>query len=177
MMSTPQREGMLAWTSRGSWEDRMTDRLRALVSGRAGFAALAATVPLLVGACNQVGGQTLTFWDIFWSMVWFFFLFMAIWIWIQVLSDIFRRDDMTGGVKAIWIFVVIFLPFLGCLIYIAMRPKVTAQDVQMMTRAEAAMGAAAQVSTADELTKLAQLRDSGAISAAEFESLKAKLVS
>ncbi len=143
---------------------------------RAGFVALAAAVPLLVGACNQVGGQTLTFWDIFWSMIWFFFLFMFIWVWIQVLADIFRRNDMSGGVKAVWIVVVIFLPVLGCLIYIAMRPKVTAQDVQMMTRADAAMGAAAQVSTADELTKLAQLRDSGAISPQEYESLKAKLV-
>ena len=144
---------------------------------RAGFAALAAGVPLLVGACNQVGGQTITFWDIFWSMIWFFFVFMALWIWIQVLADIFRRDDMTGGVKAVWIVVVIFLPLLGCLIYIAMRPKVTAQDVQMMTRAEAAMGAASQVSTADELAKLAQLKDSGAITDAEYQGLKAKLVS
>ncbi len=154
----------------------MTMGIGALKRGRANLVALAATVPLLVGACAQVGGQTLTFWDVVWSMVIFFFWFMFIWIWIQILADIFRRNDMSGGVKAVWIVVVIFLPLLGCLIYIAMRPKVTAQDVQMMTRADAAMGAASQVSTADELTKLAQLKDSGAISAAEYESLKAKLV-
>ena len=155
----------------------MTIGIPEFMRRRAGFVALAAAVPLLVGACNQVGGQTITFWDIFWSMIWFFFVFMAIWIWIQVLADIFRRDDMTGGTKAVWIFVVIFIPFFGCLIYIAMRPKVTAQDVQMMTRAEAAMGAASQVSTADELAKLAQLKDSGAITDAEYQGLKAKLVS
>jgi hypothetical protein len=155
----------------------MTNRFRSLGNGRAGFAALAAAVPLLVGACNQVGGQSLTFWDIVWSMVWFFFLFMFIWVFIQVFADIFRRNDISGGMKAVWVIFIIILPLLGCLIYIVTRPKVTAQDVQMMTRADAAVGAASQVSTADELTKLTQLRDSGAISAAEYESLKAKLVS
>ena len=66
------------------------------------------------------------------------------------------------------------LPFLGALIYIVMRPKVTAQDVQMMAQAEAAQKAAASVSTADELAKLQQLKDAGTISDAEFEELKKK---
>jgi deoxyribose-phosphate aldolase len=56
------------------------------------------------------------------------------------------------------------------------RPKVTPQDVQMMAQAEAATKAAGGVSTADELAKLAQLRDSGAITAPEYESLKSKLM-
>ncbi len=148
-----------------------------LKRGRASLVALAATVPLLVGACDQVGKSSLSFWDVIWSMVVFFFWFMFIWIFIQVFADIFRRNDMTGMSKAIWIIAIIILPLLGCLIYMVTRPKVTAQDVQMMTRADAAMGAASQVSTADELTKLASLRDAGAISPAEYESLKAKLVS
>ena len=155
----------------------MTLGIGALKRGRANLVALAASVPLLVGACAQVGTQSLTFWDVVWSMVIFFFWFMFIWIFIQVFADIFRRNDMTGAMKAVWIFVIIILPFLGCLIYMITRPKVTAQDVQMMTRAEAAMGAASQVSTADELSKLAQLKESGAITDAEYQSLKAKLVS
>ena len=76
--------------------------------------------------------------------------------------------------KAGWIFLIFVMPFLGCLIYIIARPKVTAQDVQMMTQADAANKAAAGVSTADELTKLQQLKDSGAITPAEFDTLKAK---
>ena len=138
--------------------------------------ALLVSSPLLLAACNQVGTQQLTFWDIVWSMVVFFFWFMLIWIFIAVFGDIFRRTDLTGGMKAIWIIALIFLPFLGAIIYMVMRPKVTAQDVEMMTRAEAAQQAASQVSTADELTKLKQLKDAGAITDAEYESLKAKVM-
>lgn len=112
--------------------------------------------------------------DVFLSMVAFFFLFMAIWIFIAVFADIFRRNDIHGGAKAGWIILIFILPFLGCLIYLIARPKMTAQDVQMMARADAANSAVAGVSTADELAKLQQLKDSGAISAAEYESLKAK---
>ena len=112
--------------------------------------------------------------DVLLTMVAFFFWVMAIWIFISIFGDIFRRDDLTGLAKAGWIALIFILPFLGALIYIIARPKVTAQDVRLMTQAEAANKAAAGVSTADELTKLQQLKDSGAITAAEFDALKAK---
>ncbi|HXV57624.1 MAG TPA: PLD nuclease N-terminal domain-containing protein, partial [Gaiellaceae bacterium] len=99
-----------------------------------------------------------TFLDVFWWMVVMFFWVMAIWIFIALLSDIFRRDDLSGGKKAGWIILLVFLPFLGALIYIIARPKVTAQDVRMLTQSEAAYRAAAGVSTADELAKLSELR-------------------
>jgi len=150
--------------------------VRAALSRRTLPLAIVALVPVLFAACNQVGGATLTFWDVVWGMVIFFFWFMFIWIWITCIGDIFRRNDMSGGSKAIWVVAIIFLPLLGCLIYMIMRPKVTAQDVQMMAQGEAAVKAAGGVSTADELAKLAQLRDSGAITAPEYESLKAKLM-
>jgi Short C-terminal domain/Phospholipase_D-nuclease N-terminal len=114
---------------------------------------------------------------VIWSMIFFFFWFMAIWIFIQIFADIFRRDDLSGGTKALWTFVLIFLPFLGALIYLITRPKVTAQDVQLLTKAEAAQSAVSGVSTADELAKLQQLKAAGAISDVEFENLKAKLLS
>lgn len=135
-----------------------------------------AAVTVFLGACNQVGTANLTFWDVMWSMVAFFFWFMLIWIFIAVFADIFRRNDLSGGAKAIWIIALVILPFLGALIYMVMRPKATAQDVQMMAQAEAAQKAAAGVSTADELAKLQQLKDAGTISAAEYETLKAKLM-
>ena len=133
--------------------------------GRGPLALGIAALTLFVAACNQVGTNNLTFWDVVWSMVVFFFWFMLIWIFIGVFADIFRRNDMTGVTKAIWIIAIVILPFLGCLIYMVMRPKATAQDVQMMAQAEAAQRAAASVSTADELAKLQQLRDSGTITA------------
>lgn len=116
----------------------------------------------------------MTFNDIFLGMIVFFFLFMAIWIFIAVFGDIFPRNDIHGPIKAGWIILIFIVPFLGAIIYIIARPKVTAQDVRMMARADAANKAVASVSTADELAKLQQLKDSGAISAAEFETLKAK---
>jgi hypothetical protein len=112
--------------------------------------------------------------DILWTTVALFFWVMAIWIFIAIFGDIFRRSDLSGLAKAGWILLIFILPFLGCLIYIVARPKVTAQDVQMMARADAANQAVAKVSTADELAKLQQLKDSGAITAAEFDTLKAK---
>lgn len=112
--------------------------------------------------------------DILWTTVALFFWVMAIWIFIAIFGDIFRRNDLSGAAKAGWILLIFILPFLGCLIYIVARPKVTAQDVQMMARADAATQAVAQVSTADELAKLQQLKESGAITAAEFDTLKAK---
>ncbi len=105
-----------------------------------------------------------------------FFLFLAIWVFIAIFSDIFRRTDIHGGAKAGWILLIFVLPFIGCLIYIIARPKVTPGDVQMMVQAEAAQKAVAGVSTADELAKLQQLKDAGTITPAEYDSLKAKTI-
>ena len=105
-----------------------------------------------------------------------FFLFLAIWVFIAIFSDIFRRTDIHGGVKAGWILLIFILPFIGCLIYIIARPKVTPGDVEMMARADAANKAVAGVSTADELAKLQQLKDAGTITQAEYDSLKAKTI-
>ena len=137
--------------------------------------ALAAT--LLLAGCANVGGPTYTFWDAVWTLIIFFFWVMLIWIFIAIFADIFRRNDLSGGWKAIWILLLVLLPFLGALIYIAMRPKVTAQDVEMMTRMEAGAKAAAAVSPADQIAKLQELKAAGAISDAEFESLKQKAMS
>jgi hypothetical protein len=118
--------------------------------------------------------EPMTFNDLFASIIVLFFWFMAIWIFINVFSDIFRRNDLTGLAKAGWIVLIFVIPFIGALIYIIGRPKVTAQDVELMARADAASKAAAAVSPADELVKLQQLKDAGTITAEEFEVLKQK---
>jgi hypothetical protein len=139
--------------------------------------ALISAATVFLAACSQLDDESFGFWDLLWGMIVFFFWFMFIWIFISIFADIFRRNDLSGGWKAIWIIALIFLPFLGALIYIIVRPKATAQDVQMMAQADAAMQAASSVSTADELTKLSQLKASGAISDQEYEDLKKKLMS
>lgn len=140
------------------------------------LALLVAAASLVLAGCAQLDDDTIGFWDIAWGMVVFFFWFMFIWVFISIFADIFRRDDLSGGWKAIWIVVLIFLPLLGALIYIIARPKATAQDVRMMAQAQAAATAASQISTADELAKLAQLRDSGVISVPEYEKLKGQIL-
>jgi hypothetical protein len=137
---------------------------------------LLAVLAFVVAGCNQVGGATMTFWDVIWAMIFFYFWFMCIWIWISCLGDIFRRNDMSGLSKFIWIMVAFIIPLFGCLIYMITRPKVTAQDVQIMTQADAAAKAAAGVSSADQIEKLNQLLASGAITQPEYETLKAKAI-
>ena len=115
-----------------------------------------------------------SFLDVLWWMLVFFFWVMYFWIFISIVGDLFRRDDIGGWKKAGWLVLLIFLPLLGILFYMIFRPKMTAQDVKMITQMEAAQRAASGVSTADELAKLAELRNQGVIDDAEYEQLKRK---
>jgi predicted membrane channel-forming protein YqfA (hemolysin III family) len=143
--------------------------------GRPGVPLLAATTVLLA-ACNQVGTANFTFWDAMYTLAALFLWLAFIWIFIKVFADIFRRNDLTGVAKASWLLLVVVLPFIGCLIYIAARPKVTAHDVETLTRLDAGEKAAASVSVADQVAKLQELRAAGAISEAEFEALKQQAI-
>ncbi len=115
----------------------------------------------------------MTFADFFWSLIVFYFWFMIIWIFIRIFADIFHRRDITGGMKAVWIIVLIFLPFLGALIYMIAR-KPTAQDAEDAAVQKEQMKRMSGYSAADEITKLDQLRSSGAITQEEFDAAKAK---
>jgi uncharacterized membrane protein len=117
-----------------------------------------------------------TFLDVFWYLLVFFLWIMFFWIFISVVADIFRRDDISGWKKAGWLVLIIILPFIGILIYVIARPKMTVQDVRMITQAQAAQQAAAGVSTADELKKLKELHTAGVIDDAEYENLKKKAI-
>ena len=106
------------------------------------------------------------------AMIEFFFIFMLIWMFIGVFADIFRRNDLSGGAKALWILFIFVLPLLGILIYMIGRPKMTEQDKEMMAQAHEAQRRVEGYSSADEVAKLAKLRDAGEITAAEFEEQK-----
>ena len=110
--------------------------------------------------------------DVIWSMVVFFFWFMAIWIFITVFADIFRRRDLSGGAKAGWIILIFIVPFLGAIIYLIARPKMTAQDKEDMERMQEAERRVSGYSPADEVAKLSKLRDDGKITAEEYEDMK-----
>ena len=113
-----------------------------------------------------------TFGSVLWAMIVFFFWFMLIWMFIGVFADIFRRNDLSGGAKAGWLLLIFIVPLFGILIYLIARPKMTAQDKEMMSAMQERERRATGYSAADEVAKLARLRDEGKITAEEFEQMK-----
>ena len=122
--------------------------------------------------------------QVFWSMLYFFLFFIWIYLLIVVFSDIFRSDDLGGWAKALWVIFVIVLPYLGVFVYLIARGNkmsehatqaAQAQDDAQRAYIQNAVGAG--TSTADELTRLADLKEKGVISDAEFAQLKAKALS
>jgi hypothetical protein len=115
--------------------------------------------------------------SVIWAMIVFYFWFLFIWMFIGIFTDIFRRDDLSGGAKAGWLILIVVLPLLGILIYMAVRPKMTEQDRKMMADAQEMQRRMEGYSAADEVAKLAKLRDEGKISAEEYEAMKQRAVS
>ena len=113
-----------------------------------------------------------TFGSVILAMAVFFFWFMAIWIFITVFADIFRRRDLSGGAKAGWIILIFIVPFLGAIIYMIARPRMTEQDKEDMARIQEAERRVSGYSPADEVAKLSKLRDEGKITAEEYEEMK-----
>jgi Short C-terminal domain/Phospholipase_D-nuclease N-terminal len=119
--------------------------------------------------------------DLFWAMLWFFLFIAWIWVLFSVIADLFR-SDMSGWAKGLWTIFVIVLPFLGVLIYLIVHGS----TMQERTRGEAIAMERAQrdyiksvagsESTADELAKLADLRNRGVITDPEFDAQKAALL-
>jgi hypothetical protein len=123
--------------------------------------------------------------QVLWSMLWFFCFFILIWLLIVVFGDIFRSDDLSGWAKAAWTIFVIFLPYLGIFVYLIARggkmqkhavQEAQAQDTAFRQYVQSAVNTNGG-SAADQIAKLADLRDKGAISEAEFQQAKAKALS
>jgi hypothetical protein len=120
--------------------------------------------------------------DFFWTLLEIFLMVLWIWLAISVFFDIFRSHDMGGLAKAVWVIFVVVFPFLGIFVYLIARGG------KMHERAEAAAArqqsafntyvrhAAGSSSTADELVKLADLREKGMLTPEEFEAQKAKIL-
>ena len=120
--------------------------------------------------------------QVLWSIIWFTLFFIWIWILISVFADIFRSDDLGGLAKTIWIIFVIFLPYLGVFVYLIARGKgMQERSLKQMAAAQQAQAQYIQSvagtsapSASEEIARLADLRDKGAISEEEFQAAKAK---
>jgi hypothetical protein len=121
----------------------------------------------------------------FWTLLWLFIWVVWIIVLIRILADIFRSHDLGGWGKALWLIFVIILPFLGVFVYLIARGKgmaerdlrqAQAQDEAFRSYVQQAAGSGGGGGSADELVKLADLRDRGVITPAEFEAQKAKIL-
>ena len=119
------------------------------------------------------------FLDVLWTMLIFFAWVIWFWILITIFADVFRRHDISGWKKAIWVVFLIVTPFLGVLIYLIVNHEgmnernlrqARASQEQFSDYVKSVSGGGA----AAEIEKAKQLLDSGAISQAEFEQIKAK---
>lgn len=123
----------------------------------------------------------ISFTDVIWSMIVFFFFIIVLWMIFGIIGDIFRSDDLSGVTKAIWCIAIVIAPWLVIFIYLIVRGNGMAErQLQANAKAQAQFdsyvretagtggGAAAEIKSAKELL------DSGAISPQEFEAIKAK---
>jgi hypothetical protein len=122
--------------------------------------------------------------DIFWSILEFFLWVIWIWLLIWIFIDIFRSHDLSGWAKALWFLFVLIIPLVGVLVYLIVRGgsmheravrQANQQDEAFRHYVQQA-AESSPASTADQLTKLADLRDRGVISAEEFDREKQKLL-
>ena len=122
------------------------------------------------------------FLDVFWTILIFFAWVAWLMILFRVITDIFRRHDVSGWGKAVWLVFVIVLPFLGVLIYlIANGDDMAKRDMEQLAGARAEFddyvkSVADTGGPAAEIDKAKQLLDSGAITQAEFDAIKAKAI-
>jgi len=120
------------------------------------------------------------FLDVFWTIFVFFIWVAWFMLLFRVFGDIFRRHDISGGMKVLWLILVILLPFLGVFIYLIGQGQAMAQrDVERTQAAQQGFDSyvqsvASSGGAAAEIDKAKQLLDTGAISQSEFDAIKAK---
>ncbi|MFE5791530.1 SHOCT domain-containing protein [Streptomyces sp. NPDC056503] len=126
--------------------------------------------------------------NVFWTMLWFFLWIMWLFLLFKVITDVFRDHELGGWGKAGWLIFCILLPYLGVLVYVIARGKgMGLRDVKQAKESEArfqeyirqtagTQAAATAPSATDELARLADLKEKGAISEEEFQQAKTKVL-
>ncbi|WP_406382849.1 SHOCT domain-containing protein [Streptomyces sp. NBC_01618] len=129
--------------------------------------------------------------DLFWTMLWFFLWIMWLFLLFKVIADIFRSDDLSGWGKAGWLVLALLLPYIGVLVYVIVRGKsMGKREIKEAQERDAAFKAYVREAAADssganapregkhvdDLAKLAELKDRGAITEEEYQRAKTKLL-
>jgi ABC-type multidrug transport system fused ATPase/permease subunit len=122
--------------------------------------------------------------DAFLTMLYFFLFIIWIWLLIMVFMDVFRSHDMGGLAKALWVIFIIILPFLGVFVYLIARggkmheraAEQAAQQQKAFDQYVQQAAGTAGASSADQLSKLADLKSQGVLTDAEFDAQKAKIL-
>jgi hypothetical protein len=131
---------------------------------------------ITLASADNVGNGSVLLW-----MLEFFMFIIWFWLLIVIFSDLFRDHETSGWVKAMWIILLIILPFIGILFYLIFRgrgmtTRAAREQEQVQRQAEAQIRAVAGsgASPADQITQAKSLLDSGVITQAEFDAMKAK---
>jgi hypothetical protein len=134
-------------------------------------------------ASIELKGADMSFWDFLVWLFWFYIVVACIWIFITIIIDVFRDHTLNGWAKALWVLFLVILPFLAAFIYLIARGKSMGQrNMERAAQAQAdnaeyirsVAGSSGGSSAAAEIEKSKQLLDSGAITQAEYDALKAK---
>ena len=120
------------------------------------------------------------FLEVLWTLLIFFLWVMWFWLLIVIIGDVFRRHDIGGGKKTIWLIFILFVPFIGVLAYVLSNSDGMAERNMERARSQRAQmddyvrETAGSGGAAAEIDKAKQLLDSGAITQTEFDAIKAK---
>jgi Phospholipase_D-nuclease N-terminal/Short C-terminal domain len=122
----------------------------------------------------NIGEALLVAFEVFFFVIW-------IWILITIISDLFRDHELSGWGKAAWVLFLVFIPFLTALIYLiargsGMRDRTIKAQAEAKQHFDSYVREQAHTTPADELHKLNELKEKGALSAEEFDKAKAKLL-
>jgi Phospholipase_D-nuclease N-terminal/Short C-terminal domain len=124
-----------------------------------------------------------SFIDFFWSILWFYFLLIWLMILFHILSDLFRDHSLSGVAKTLWVLLLVFLPFLGAIVYMIARGKgIAERDAAHQQQARQqfdgnvrnAAAAPGEATPTDQIARAKELLDAGTIDQSEFDRLKAK---
>ncbi len=129
-----------------------------------------------------IASSSYPFLEVLWTMLIFFAFFIWIWLLIVVFTDLFRRHDVSGWIKVLWIIFIIVLPYLGVFVYLIAEQKGMTERSSKQEKAEQAevnayvRSVAGQTDPAEQIAKAKTLLDQGTISQAEFDQIKQKAV-
>lgn len=120
------------------------------------------------------------FWQFFWLLVWSFFFVAYLIILFQIIADLFRDRELSGWWKAVWVVILLVIPYLGSLIYLIARGsgmgkrQLAASQAAQKQADQYIQSVAGSASPADHIASAKALLDAGTINQAEFDTLKAK---